>query len=124
MGSPLRMLERVMSHWGFDEVRVIVSLNAPDLYLWLAAAIAALLVSVVLVFRKWDAYELPMRLLPLDILTIILLIDLNVKSLSNITVDDIVMKLEAIGFTVLLVFVLFAPVLWKVSQGGQKSKAR
>ena len=105
-------------------MRVIVSLNAPDLYLWLAAAIAALLVSVVLVFRKWDAYELPMRLLPLDILTIILLIDLNVKSLSNITVDDIVMKLEAIGFTVLLVFVLFAPVLWKVSQGGQKSKAR
>jgi len=102
----------------------MVSLNAPDLYLWLAAAIAALLVSVVLVFRKWDAYELPMRLLPLDILTIILLIDLNVKSLSNITVDDIVMKLEAIGFTVLLVFVLFAPVLWKVSQGGQKSKAR
>ena len=105
-------------------MRGIVSLNAPDLYLWLAAAIAALLVSVVLVFRKWDAYELPMRLLPLDILTIILLIDLNVKSLSNITVDDIVMKLEAIGFTVLLVFVLFAPVLWKVSQGGQKSKAR
>ena len=101
-----------------------MSLNAPDLHLWLAAAIAALLVSVVLVFRKWDAYELPMRLLPLDILTIILLIDLNVKSLSNITVDDIVMKLEAIGFTVLLVFVLFAPVLWKVSQGGQKSKAR
>ena len=105
-------------------MRVIVSLNAPDLYLWLAAAVAALLVSVVFVFRKWDAYELPMRLLPLDILTIILLIDLNVKSLSNITVDDIVMKLEAIGFTVLLVFVLFAPVLWKVSQGGQKSKAR
>ena len=105
-------------------MRVIVSLNAPDLYLWLAAAIAALLVSVVLVFRKWDAYELPMRLLPLDILTIILLIDLNIKSLSNVTIEDFIMKLEAIGFTGLLAFVLFAPVLWKVSQGGRKSKTR
>jgi len=124
VGSPLRMLERVMSHWGFDEVRVMVSLNAPDLYLWLAAAVAALLVSVVLVFRKWDAYELPMRLLPLDILTIILLIDLNIKSLSNVTIEDFIMKLEAIGFTGLLAFVLFAPVLWKVSQGGRKSKTR
>src|SRR3989304_1639163 len=109
------MLERVMSHWGFDEVRVMVSLNAPDLYLWLAAVVAALLVSVVLVFRKWDAYELPMRLLPLDILTIILLIDLNIKSLSNVTIEDFIMKLEAIAFTGLLAFVLFAPVFWKVS---------
>jgi len=105
-------------------VRVIVSLNAPDLHLWLAAAIAALLVSVVLVFRKWDAYELPMRLLPLDILTIILLIDLNIKSLSNVTIEDFIMKLEAIAFTGLLAFVLFAPVLWKVSQGARKSKTR
>ena len=77
-----------------------------------------------MVVRKWDSYNLPIRLLPLDVLTLVLLIDLNVKSLSNVTVDDIVMKLEAIAFTALLVFVLFAPVLWRVSEGGRKSKTR
>ena len=99
-------------------------MNAADLSIWLFAAIGALFVSTVMVVRKWDSYNLPIRLLPLDVLTLVLLIDLNVKSLSNVTVDDIVMKLEAIAFTALLVFVLFAPVLWRVSEGGRKSKTR
>ena len=99
-------------------------MNAADLSIWSYAAIGALFVTTLVVIRKWDSYNLPFRLLPLDVLTIVLLIDLNVKSLNNITVDDIVMKLEAIAFTALLVFVLFAPVLWRVSQGRRKSKTR
>ncbi len=77
-----------------------------------------------MVFRKWDSYTLPMRLLPLDILTIVLLIDLNIKSLSNVTVADTVMKVEAIGFTALLAFIIFVPVLWKLSQNQRKPSAR
>ena len=99
-------------------------MNASDLLIPLVAAIGVLFVSTVIVVWKWNSYNLPIRLVPLDCLTIVLLIDLNVKSLSNITVDDIVMKLEAIAFTALLVFVLFAPVLWRVSQRGRKSKTR
>jgi hypothetical protein len=84
------------------------------LYLWLAGAVVALMVSTGLVFRNWKSFSLPLRLLPLDVLTVVLLIDLNLKSNSIITVDDPVMKLEAGAFTVLLAFVLFAPVIWKI----------
>jgi hypothetical protein len=98
-------------------------LNAADVSIPLIVAVGALFLSSAMIAWKWDSYSLPIRLVPLDLLTIVLLIDLNIKSLSNITVDDIVMKLEAIAFTALLVFVLFAPVLWRVSQG-RKSKTR
>jgi hypothetical protein len=85
------------------------------LYLWLAGAVVALLVSTGLVFRNWKSFSLPLRLLPFDVLTVVLLIDLNLKSNSNITVDDPIMKLEAIAFTALLAFVLFAPVIWRIA---------
>jgi hypothetical protein len=84
------------------------------LSLFMVGAVGALFVVAFLVFRKWKSYTLPIRLVPLDILVIILLIDLNIKSLSNLTVEDTFMKLEALGFTGLLAFVLFAPVLWKL----------
>lgn len=116
------MSERVMSQKRFDGPQVILGLTPFDLTLWLVGAIGALFVSVVFVFRKWDSYSLPIRLLPLDILTLVLLIDLNIKSLSNITVDNLVMKVEALAFTGLLAFVLFAPVLWRVVQNKQKPK--
>lgn len=77
------------------------------------AATAALIVSTGLVVRNWRAYSLPLKLMPVDVLTVILLIDLNIKSNSNVTIDDPIMKMEAIAFTGLLTFVLFAPVLWK-----------
>ena len=90
------------------------------LYLWLAGAIVALIVSTGLVFRNWKSFSLPLRLLPFDVLTVILLIDLNLKSNSNVTIDDPVMKLEAIAFTALLAFVLFAPVIWKIAVDKKK----
>jgi hypothetical protein len=90
-------------------------LNVEYLYLWLAGAAVALIISVVLVIRRWKAFSLPLRLIPVDVLTVILLIDLNIKSGNKVTVDDPVMKLEAIAFTALLTFVLFAPVVWKAA---------
>jgi hypothetical protein len=54
-------------------------------------------------------------LLPVDILTVVLLIDLNIKSSSNVTLADPLMKVEAIAFTGLLAFILFAPILWKLA---------
>ena len=63
----------------------------------------------------WKTYSLPVRLLPVDVLTIVLLIDLNIKSSSNVTISDPIMKVEAIAFTGLLAFILFAPVLWKLA---------
>ena len=76
-------------------------------------AAVALIVSVGLVFRNWRAYSLPLRLLPVDVLTVILLIDLNIKSSSNVTDYDPVLRIEAVAFTALLTFALFAPVVWK-----------
>ncbi len=63
----------------------------------------------------WKTYSLPVRLLPVDVLTIVLLIDLNLKSSTNVTIADPLMKVEAIAFTGLLAFILFAPVLWKLT---------
>ena len=83
--------------------------------LWLIAAIVAVLVSAGLVLMHWKTYSLPVRLLPVDVLTIVLLIDLNLKSSSNVTIADPIMKVEAIAFTGLLAFILFAPVLWKLT---------
>ena len=51
----------------------------------------------------------------MDALTIILLIDLNIKSNSNVTLADPVMKVEALAFTGLLAFILFVPVLWRLA---------
>ena len=79
--------------------------------------------SAVLVFWKWNSYKLPMRLLPLDFLTGALLSDLNIKSLSNVTVADVSMKIEALAFTGLLAFILFFPVLWKLSHPQRKTRA-
>lgn len=95
------------------------------LLLWLIAAAGGLIVSAFVVVRNWTAYTLPIKLIPLDVLTVILLIDLNIKSNSNITIQDPFMKMEAIAFTCLLASVLFAPVLWiKIAPGQKKSSRR
>ena len=78
-------------------------------------AIAILLVSVGPVLIHWKTSNFPIRLIPVDALTIVLLIDLNIKSNSNVTIADPIMKVEAIAFTALLAFILFAPVLWKLA---------
>jgi len=77
-----------------------------------------------MVIRGWKGYSLPIRLIPLDVLTVILLIDLNIKSNNNLTIQDPFMKMEAIAFTGLLAFVLFAPVIWKAAVGQKKPKTR
>lgn len=104
-----------------------LSLSAPDLTFWLSVllvgALVAMIASAVLVFWKWRSYALPMRLLPLDFLTVALLSDLNIKSLSNVTVADLSMKIEALAFTGLLAFILFLPVLWRLGQPHRKSNA-
>jgi len=46
-------------------------------FLWLIATFAVVLVSAGLVLLHWKTYSLPIRLLPVDILTVVLLIDLN-----------------------------------------------
>jgi hypothetical protein len=99
-------------------------LNPEYSYAWLIAAAAALIVSTVLVLRNWRAYSLPLRLIPADVLMVILLIDLNIKSSDNLTVDNPVMKMEAIAFTGLLTFVLFAPVVWKAAFDRKKTRTR
>lgn len=86
-------------------------------------AAVALIVSVGLVFRNWRAYSLPLRLLPVDVLTVILLIDLNIKSSSNVTDYDTVLRIETIAFTGLLTFVLFAPVIWKAAFGWKRASS-
>jgi len=88
-------------------------LNFNYLLLWVISAIVVLVYSTYVVVRNWRAYSLPIRLIPLDLLTIILLLDLNIKSNDSVTIADPVMKVEAIAFTGLLTFVLFAPVIWK-----------
>jgi len=85
------------------------------LLLWVIAAIVALVYSTFVVVRNWRAYSLPIRLIPLDVLTVILLLDLNMKSSNGVTITDPIMKIEAIAFTGLLTFVLFAPVVWKAA---------
>jgi hypothetical protein len=98
-------------------------LNVEFEYLWLAGAAAALIVSVIFVLRNWRAFSLPLRLIPADALTVILLIDLNIKSNDNVTVDDPVMKVEAIAFTALLAFILFAPVVWRAALGRRRTSS-
>ena len=85
------------------------------LLLWVVAAIVALVYSMFVVVRNWRTYSLPIRLIPLDVLTVILLLDLNIKSSNGITIADSIMKIEAIAFTCLLTFVLFAPIVWKAA---------
>ncbi len=92
--------------------------------LWLIAAAAALIVSASVVLRNWKSYTLPIRLIPLDVLTVILLVDLNIKSNSNITIQDPLMKIEAIGFTCLFTFVLFAPVFYRAIAAPKRSRTR
>jgi hypothetical protein len=92
--------------------------------LWPIGAAVVLMVTTGLILRNWRAYSLPINLIPLDVLTVLLLIDLNVKSNNNITIADPTMKIEAIAFTGLLTFVLFAPVLWKLAIGRRKSSAK
>ena len=74
-------------------------MNLDYLIFWPIAAVVAIIVATVFVLRNWKRYTLPIRLIPLDVATVVLLVDLNIKSNSNITVDDPVMKAEAIGFT-------------------------
>lgn len=92
--------------------------------MWPIGAVVLLVVTTGLVFRNWRAHNLPINLIPLDVLTGLLLIDLNLKSNNNVTVGDPIMKIEAIAFTGLLAFVLFAPVLWKAAMDRKKSSAK
>jgi hypothetical protein len=95
--------------------RVTSRLIVDPSVLWPIAATVILLVTTGLILRYWKTSSLPVRLIPVDALTIILLVDLNIKSNRNVTLADPVMKVEAIAFTVLLAFILFLPVLWKVA---------
>jgi hypothetical protein len=104
--------------------QVTLRLNFDFSFVWFLVAAAAVIVSVVLVFRNWKACSLPLRLIPVDVLTVVLLIDLNLKSNSNITDIDPVVKIESIAFTALLTFVLFVPVVWKLARGGRKAGSR
>ncbi len=92
--------------------------------LWIVAAAVALIVSTFVVARGWKEYALPVRLIPLDVLTVILLIDLNIKSNSNITIQDPFMKIEAIAFTCLFAFVLFAPVIVRATAVQKRPRTR
>lgn len=92
------------------------------LSLWIIAAIVALVYSTFVVVRNWRTYTLPIRLIPLDVLTVILLLDLNIKSSNGVTIADSIMKIEAIAFTGLLTFVLFAPVVWKAAFDRKKTR--
>lgn len=118
------MMERVMLGSGFQCLLVIASLIASDLFPWLVGAVGALFVCTFFVVRKWNAYSLPIRMIPLDLVTIVLLIDLNMKALNNVTVDNLIMKMEAIAFTALLTFVFFAPVVWRIVHHERRSSPR
>jgi hypothetical protein len=91
--------------------------------LWPVGAIVIFAVTTALVLRKWRKYSLPINLIPLDVLTLLLLIDLNIKSNNSITLDDFTMKIEAIAFTALLAVVLFVPVLWRLVFPSKKSRS-
>jgi len=91
---------------------------------WLVAASGVLVAAMVLVIRNWRGYSLPIKLIPLDVLTVILLIDLNIKSSHSLTVQDPFLKMEAIAFTGLLAFVLFAPVVSRAALGPGKRRTR
>ena len=98
-------------------------MNVDFLSLWLIATVVVLVGSTLLVIRNWKTSSLPIKLVPLDALTLILLVDLNIKSNNNLTIADSFMKVEAIAFTGLLAFVLFAPVFWKALTDRKKTKA-
>jgi hypothetical protein len=99
-------------------------LNFDYSFIWFVAAAVALIASLAFVLRNWRTFSLPLRLIPVDVLTVVLLIDLNLKSNSNITDNDPVVKIEGIAFTALLTFILFAPVVWKAAFGGRKASSR
>ena len=102
-------------------------MNFNFLLFWIIAAIVVLVYTTFLIVRNWKEYSLPIRLIPLDVLTLILLLDLNIKSADSVTIADPVMKVEAIAFTGLLTFVLFAPVVYKATfdrKRTRKSKER
>jgi hypothetical protein len=99
-------------------------LSVDYLILWTIAAAVLIIGATVVVVRNWRRYNLPIRLIPLDVLTLVLLVDLNIKSSSNLTVDDPVMRMEAIAFTGLLTFVLFAPVVWKAAFDRKKTRTK
>jgi hypothetical protein len=105
-------------------VQVSPRLNFDFSFIWLVVAAVALIASLAFVLRNWRTFSLPLRLIPADVLTVVLLIDLNLKSSSNITDNDPVVKIEAIAFTALLTFVLFAPVVWKVAFDGRRAGSR
>jgi hypothetical protein len=105
-------------------VQVSPRLNFDFSFIWLIVAAVALIASLAFVLRNWRTFSLPLRLIPADVLTVVLLIDLNLKSSSNITDNDPVVKIEAIAFTALLTFVLFAPVVWKVAFDGRRAGSR
>jgi len=82
--------------------------------LWPLGAAVILVISGGLVLKHWNSYNLMIKLIPVDVLTILLLIDLNIKSNSDVTLSDPVMKVEAVAFTGLLALILFVPVLWRL----------
>jgi hypothetical protein len=72
--------------------------------------------------EQFKAYSLPVKLLPVDAIAIILLIDLNIKSRAGVTLTDLNMKLEAIAFTVVFAIVLLATVLQAIVVSGKKKR--
>lgn len=96
-----------------------------DYLVWgLYGSVIALVAMMVFVLRKWDSLDLPMKLLPVDVLVVVLLLDLSIKSNGNVTVDNLIMKIEAIAFTGLLTLVLFAPVFWRAARNRNQPTAR
>lgn len=65
-----------------------------------------------------------MKLIPVDVLAVILLIDLNLKSKAGVTLSNFNMKLEAIVFTALFAVALLATVLQAMIPQGKKKRTK
>lgn len=74
--------------------------------------------------EQFRAYSLPMKLIPVDAIVVILLIDLNLKSRAGVTLSNLNMKLEAIAFTILFAIALLATVLQAIVTGSKKRRRR
>ena len=74
--------------------------------------------------EQFRAYSLPMKLIPVDAIVVILLIDLNLKSRAGVTLSNLNMKLEAIAFTILFAIALLATVLQAIVTGSKKKRKR
>jgi hypothetical protein len=72
--------------------------------------------------EQFRAYSLPVKMIPIDAIALILLIDLNLKSRAGVTLSNLNMKLEAIVFTILFAIALLATVLQAIVSGGKRRR--